>query len=119
MGRFLRSVSARDLAFWRAFERSEGPIGYGPLLRIAAWLGWTQFDTRKVAGPELLIDWLAAFVEGAGDEDDADDEPLTAGEIDERREQLTAKVMRMFRHPQARTNAECRKSNVERMSKDE
>lgn len=106
MGKFLRSVTAQDLAFWQAFEEADGPIGYGPLVRLAAWLGWTQFDSKKLGGPENLIAWLEAFVANpaADDEADGEDEPLTAEEIEQRRDAITGKLMRMFGHPEAKNN---------------
>jgi hypothetical protein len=103
MGRFLRSVSALDLAFWRAFEEAEGPIGYGPFVRIAAWLGWTQFDPKKVPGPEYLLDWLQAFAVRPPDVEEEEDEPLTEEEIEELRvERLGRKLMAMFGSPDLR-----------------
>ena len=97
-------MTAQDLAFWRAFEEAEGPIGYGPLVRIAAWLGWTQFDTKKIGGPENLIAWLEAFVANPITDDEGEEEPLTVEEIEERRDVLAGKLMRMFGHPDVKNN---------------
>lgn len=102
MGKFLRSVTSQDLAFWRAFEEADGPIGYGPLVRLAAWLGWTQFDSKKLGGPENLIAWLEAFVANPTPDDEGEEELLTVEEVEERRDAVTAKLMRMFGHPDAK-----------------
>lgn len=101
--RLLRSVDAADLAFWDAYEQVEGPIGVGPLVRLAAWLGWTQYDAKKVPGPEHLLDWLQAFVVRPPEVEDDDEEPLTEEEIEERRvEKLGRKLMAMFGSPDLR-----------------
>lgn len=106
IGRFLRSVTAQELAFWQAFEESEGPIGYGPLMRIAAWLGWTQYDSKKVPGPDRLIEWIESFVANPIGEDEDDEGPLTAEEIEDRRAAIGAKLMRMFKHPEAQQHGD-------------
>lgn len=101
--RLLRSVDATDLAFWDAYEQVEGPIGIGPLVRLAAWLGWTQYDAKKVPGPEHLLDWLQAFVVQPPEVEEEEDEPLTDEEIEERRvERLGRKLMVMFGSPDLR-----------------
>lgn len=92
----LRSVTAKDLSFWRAYEEVEGPIGYGPLIKVAAWLGWTQCDGSKV-GPADVLGWIEGFLDPADEmsDDDVDDEtPET------RRERTEWKLMRMFGHPE-------------------
>jgi len=101
--RLLRSVDATDLAFWNAYEQVEGPIGVGPLVRLAAWLGWTQCDPKKVPGPEYLLDWLQAFAVRPPDVEEEEDEPLTEEEIEELRvERLGRKLMAMFGSPDLR-----------------
>lgn len=100
----LRSVTARDLAFWCAYEEVEGPIGYGPLGRIAAWMGWTQCDASKVIIDDVMADLEAWMDPAAGDElDVVDDEdaPETAAEDQEaRRKAVEWKLMQMLGHPE-------------------
>lgn len=97
--KLLRSVDARELAFWGAYEQVEGPIGVGPLVRLAAWLGWTQFDAKKVPGPEHLLEWLQSFVVRPP-EVEKEDEALTEEEAEERRVALLGrKLMAMFGSP--------------------
>lgn len=102
--RLLRSVDATDLAFWNAYEQVEGPIGVGPLVRLAAWLGWTQCDPKKVPGPEYLLDWLQAFAVRPPDvEEEEEEEALSDEEIEELRvERLGRKLMAMFGSPDLR-----------------
>jgi hypothetical protein len=71
------------------------------LVRLAAWLGWTQYDAKKVPGPEHLLEWLQAFtVRPPEVEEEDEDEPLTDEEIEEQRvERLGHKLMAMFGSP--------------------
>lgn len=115
MSRLLRSVSARELTFWQAFEEVEGPIGYGPLLKMAAWLGWTQCDGEKTSAGqvlELIEDFLAdphldyrdvGTLYEHGDEDlidDSDDGALDEDAEEERLKRLSMKIMHLFNHPE-------------------
>ena len=101
--RLLRSVDARELAFWDAYEQVEGPIGVGPLVRLAAWLGWTQYDAKKVPGPEHLLEWLQAFTVRPPEVEEEEDEALTEEEAESRRvELLGRKLMAMFGSPDLR-----------------
>lgn len=101
--RLLRSVTARELTFWQAYEEVEGPIGYGPIVKLAAWLGWTQCDGSKVSAGNVL-EIIEAFLADPHDDDDReheDDEILSDEDLKQRRaEQLAQKVMRMFGHPE-------------------
>lgn len=94
LARLLRSVTARDLAFWRAFEAVDGPIGCGPLVRVAAWLGWTQCDVRQVS-PADVLETIQGFLaaDPAGEEAA---EPAAA----EPAADLEQKVIRIFQHPE-------------------
>jgi len=55
----LRSLTGKELTFWEAYEEVEGPIGYGPMLRSIAWLGWLQCDKIE---PDEVLSGLEAFV---------------------------------------------------------
>jgi hypothetical protein len=91
-------VSARELTFWRAFEQVEGPIGYGPLVKLAAWLGWTQCDGKKVSPADVLQVVEGFLVDPLDDEtadETADDEEVQAA----RRAAVEAKLMAIFKHP--------------------
>lgn len=75
-------------------------------MRIAAWLGWTQYDSKKVPGPDRLIEWIESFVANPIGEDEDDEGPLTAEEIEDRRAAIGAKLMRMFKHPEAQQHGD-------------
>jgi hypothetical protein len=100
MRRLLRSVTAQDLAFWRAFEEVEGPIGYGPLVRIAAWLGGTQFDLQKTSLADLF-GWLTEFMQNPLGEEEAEEDEVDEEAIEAAREALARKVMGILKHPEA------------------
>lgn len=100
--RLLRSVDAADLTFWQAFEQVEGPIGYGPLIRLATWLGWTQFDTSKIPAPEGLIEWVTAFVADPTLGQENEEELLSDEELKEKQAAVVGKkLMAIFGYPEA------------------
>lgn len=106
----LRSVTARELTFWQAYEEIEGPIGYGPLVKLAAWLGSTQYDSKKVSSTDVL-EMVEKFLADPHDENDDEasdesDDPQTEEEAQAaRRAEVEAKLMAIFNHPELRDKA--------------
>lgn len=71
-------------------------------MKLAAWLGWTQCDTKKIS-PAGVLEILDGFLKHPADEEegDEDEEPLTDEEAQEqRRAAVEAKLMAIFKHPE-------------------
>jgi len=79
----------------------EGPIGYGPLVKLAAWLGWTQVDGSKVSQGDVLEVIEGFLADPLAEEDEVSEtEDGDREAIQKRREEVEASLMRMFGHPE-------------------